>query len=178
MWGMLSMGSYIAPWHIDAKWAKPGVGCIAPGRSKLHLCVRAWVCIYSWSPASSSLRVWHRLGTLVDTHSGVDTCPSLWVHPRYTERADEVAVSQSNYAYWLFRFSWHISQTQSFQENRYCNILGLRSLEAVGITHWPPHSLKCQNSCRQIDRQTDTQTKCCKPSLQAHARWYCLLSFE
>ena len=37
-------------------------------------------------------------------------------------------------------------------------ILGLRSLEGVGITHWPPHSLKCQNSCRQIDIQTDTHT--------------------
>ena len=153
-----------------------GVGYIAPGRYKLHLCVCAWVCIYSWSPASGLLRVWHRLGTLVDTHSGVDTCPSLWVHPRYTERADQVEVSQSNYAYWLFRFSWHISQTQSFQENFQFIIFGLRSLEAIGITHWPLHSLKCMPE--QIDRQTHTQTKYCKPSLHAHARWYSLLSFE
>ena len=106
-------------------------------------------------------------------------CDFLCIKGTQSERTQSREVRESM----LFPFSWHISQTQSFQENRYFIILGLRSLEAVGIAHWPPHSLKCQNSCRQIDRQTHrpstvnprcmrmpTDTVCCLLSNKPHIK--------
>ena len=54
------------------------------------------VCVYLWSPASSTRRVWHGLATVVDTqHAGVETCRSLWLPgpQRYTDREEQVTVS-------------------------------------------------------------------------------------
>ena len=53
------------------------------------------------------------------------------------ERAEQVQEARY-YAYWLFRmFSWHISQTQSFQENRRY----ISGSEAAGIANRRPRGL-------------------------------------
>ena len=78
-----------------------------------------FVCVYSWSPASSSRRFWHGLVTVVDSlRASIHAIRCDFLSPQGTQ-SNRIRSPQCDYAYWLFRlFSRHISRTQSFQENR------------------------------------------------------------